>query len=194
MTTSPAISPHTPTQMLCRRAASTTKRIRLSTAGWVGWYNLATRSFVRSAASVYWVKSFVPMLKNCTIGASRSTISAAEGTSIIAPASTSAAAGTPAARNSSRASPRIARAADSSSRVAIIGNITRTLPPGWDRQMARSCTLKISGRSRQYRIARQPRKGFCSGSSPWWVGNLSPPRSSVRMMARWGRDASTTCR
>jgi len=74
-----------------RCAASTTERTRRRTDGWRGEARSASAAFVRSAASVYWTRSFVPMLKKSTTGASASAISAADGTSIITPSRTSVA-------------------------------------------------------------------------------------------------------
>ena len=47
-----------------------------------------TRSSVRSTASAYWMRSFVPMLKKSASEASRSAVRAAEGTSIMTPIGT----------------------------------------------------------------------------------------------------------
>ena len=47
----------------------------------------ATASLPRSAASAYWVRSLVPMLKKSTCGANAAAFSAAAGTSTIIPTS-----------------------------------------------------------------------------------------------------------
>ena len=49
------------------------------------------------------------------------------------------------------------------------------------RRIALSCDLKISGRARQKRIARNPMKGFTSSGGLRYDANLSPPRSIVRI-------------
>lgn len=54
------------------------------------------------------------------------------------------------------------------------------------RRMARSCCLNSSGRLRETRMPRQPRKGFGSGVRSCSHGSLSPPESRVRKMTPWG--------
>ena len=54
-------------------------------AGWKGVASSASSGFVRSAASVYWIRSFVPMLKKSTSGAIVSATSASAGTSTMTP-------------------------------------------------------------------------------------------------------------
>ncbi len=58
------------------------------------------RSFKRSTASEYWIRSLVPMLKNLTRLASMSAATAAEGISIMAPISMFSSKGIFSARNS----------------------------------------------------------------------------------------------
>ena len=78
-------------------------------------------SLPRSAASAYWVRSLVPMLKKSTCGANAAAFSAAAGTSTMIP--TCRPAGRP-GRRGSTASSSTRRAAMSSSSVLTIGNIT----------------------------------------------------------------------
>ncbi len=110
--------------------------------------------------------------------------SAALGISIIAPTSIFSSKGMPSARSSARHSSSMALARRTSSTPEIIGYIIRTLPTALARRIARSCVLKTSSRSRQKRMARQPRKGLISSGRFSAVMDLSPPRSSVRMMTR----------
>ena len=83
-------------------------------------------------ARVYWVRSLVPIEKKSTCSAKRSAITAAEGTSIMMPISMG---GTPSFWRSSSIT---ALAMCSSSKRAIIGNITRALPAVEALRMARN--------------------------------------------------------
>ena len=58
---SPAASPHTSTGIPADRAAAITRAISLITAGWYATARSATSGFCRSAASVYWTRSLVPI-------------------------------------------------------------------------------------------------------------------------------------
>ena len=78
---SAASSPHTATGTPVRHTASTS----FSTPGSYGSPTSATAALPRSAASAYWVRSFVPMLKKSTCGAKACAFSAAAGTSTIDP-------------------------------------------------------------------------------------------------------------
>ena len=96
--------------------------MRRSTAGDSPSTCGASRGWPRSIASVYWVRSFVPIEKKSTSVANWSASSAADGTSTMMPASMRG------ASSRCRSSSRMARAARHSSSVAIIGNMTATLP------------------------------------------------------------------
>ena len=82
---SAAARPHTDTLMPWRRAAATVRSQRASTAGWSASWRLSSDPLVRSAAMAYWVRSFVPIEKKSTWGATASAVRASEGTSTIAP-------------------------------------------------------------------------------------------------------------
>ena len=82
-------------------AARTLRSISASTAGCSGSKRCATRSLPRSTASVYCVRSLVPMLKKSHSRASASAISAADGTSIMMPIGSSRVEGDARARASS---------------------------------------------------------------------------------------------
>ena len=56
-----------------------------STAGWRASWKRASSGLPRSAASTYWVRSLVPMLKKSTSLASSRAMIAADGTSIMTP-------------------------------------------------------------------------------------------------------------
>ena len=118
---SPASSPHTPTQRPCASAAAHDRadqrehrRQRARRAA------RRARALPRSAAIVYCARSFVPMEKKSTCGATRSAASASAGhLDHHADLERAGRARAPRARASSRA-----RAASSSSSVATIGNIS----------------------------------------------------------------------
>ena len=82
---SPAASPHTATCRPDARAAVATPASNRSTAGWSGVASSANDGLRRSAASVYWTRSLVPMLKKSATSARPSATSAAAGISIITP-------------------------------------------------------------------------------------------------------------
>ena len=193
-TGSPAISPHTltGTPRLC--ASSTMYFSVRTTAGCVGSYRCAIRSFTRSIASRYWIRSFVPMLKNAQSFAKISAVIAALGISIIAPTCSFSSKATPRDFNSTMHSPSTIFARRSSSLPLIIGYITRTVPCALARRIARSWSLKIPWCSRQNRIARNPMNGLFSfgNRSGLPAIGLSPPRSSVRMITGSGASDSAT--
>ena len=72
------------------RACAMVCAISCSTAGCHGSYRCATASSARSIASVYWIRSLVPIETKSKWRRKAGSISAAAGTSIIAPTSTSA--------------------------------------------------------------------------------------------------------
>ena len=109
-------------------------------------------------------------------------MSAADGISTIAPISSFSSNGIFSARSSALHFSTSALAWFSSSRPEIIGYIIFTLPSALARRMARNWVRNSSGCARQKRIARQPRNGFISCASCRCEANLSPPKSSVRMM------------
>ena len=189
---SPAISPHTPVQMPWRRPASMVICSILNIAGCVGSYKSATFSLRRSTASVYCMRSLVPMLKNSARLPSVLAVSTADGISTMMPTSRFSSKGMPSARSSSMHSASRALASVSSSTPEIIGYISFTLPAALARRRARSCTRKISLRARQKRIARQPRKGLASSVSPMARPILSAPISSVRKITGSGASACAT--
>ena len=55
--------------------------------GWSGSYRYEIFALPRSTASVYWMRSFVPMLKKSTSRARMSAMATAEGVSIMTPIS-----------------------------------------------------------------------------------------------------------
>src|SRR2546425_1222204 len=122
----------------------------------------ATRSLVRSAAMVYWVRSFVQMEKKSVSRANWSASTAADGTSTIMPTCRRGATGWPADVTSRLARSSSALAARSSSIEAIIGTMIRRSWSRLARSRAPSCTAQSSGRCRLIRTARQPRNGFAS--------------------------------
>ena len=189
---SPAISPQTPVQIRCLLPASTVICIRRSRAGWVGSYRSATFSFSRSTASVYWIRSLVPILKNLARVPNTSAVSAAEGISIMMPTSRFSSNSVFSARSSLWHSSSSALASSSSSTPEIIGYITLRFPLTLARSRALSWVRKISLRARQNRMARQPRKGLASSVSPiaWLI--LSAPISRVRKITGSGARAWAT--
>ncbi len=95
---SPASSPHTATGMPAASAPATTPAIARRTAGWSASWKRARIALPRSAAMRYWVRSFVPMLKNATRRASSGARRVAAGTSTMIPVTIVSAHGWPAAR------------------------------------------------------------------------------------------------
>jgi hypothetical protein len=79
-------------------------------------------------ASVYWVRSLVPIEKKLASCASTSAIQTALGVSIMSPISSPGSCGTPSRASSSRTFWHIAWALRNSSSFEIIGNMTRTRP------------------------------------------------------------------
>ena len=83
---------------------------------------------------------------------------------------------------------RICRARRNSSSPEIIGNMIFTFPTALARKIARNCALKISGFSRQKRMARSAEKWIqFIGDYRRRPASLSPPRSKVRMISGCGR-------
>ena len=152
------------------------------------------RSFRRSTAMEYWMRSFVPMLKKRTSRERWSATRTALGVSIMTPTSIHGLKGIPSPASSCLHSSRMALARLSSSMPEIMGYMTRMLFNTAARKIARSCVLKMAGFSRQNRIARQPRKGFSSSQVSRLDATLSPPISSVRMMTLWGKACSAALR
>lgn len=69
-----------------------------------------------------------------------------------------------------------------SSTPEIIGYISLRFPWTEALRMALNCNLNISGRARQNRIARHPKKGCMSRGMANCDKNLSPPKSRVRII------------
>jgi hypothetical protein len=172
-----ASSPQTPTSIPASRPARATGAIRRTTAGWKGVYRGASRELPRSTARVYCTRSLVPMEKKSTCRASSGASSAAAGVSIMAPTGTRSGMACPSARSACALSAISARVCSTSEISLMSGSMIRTSPWAAARRRARSCPRKISGSSRQTRIARHPRKGFSSRPMCRKAGNLSPPRS-----------------
>ena len=80
-----ANSPQIDTGMRIRSAASVANCTNRSTAGCIGSYSSATSLSARSTASVYAVRSLVPIEKKSASSASASADSAAPGVSIMIP-------------------------------------------------------------------------------------------------------------
>ena len=113
------------------------------TAGWAPEYRFATRSFPRSTASVYWIRSLVPIEKNETSRAKTAAMRAALGTSIMMPTGISRSKSIPSSSSSSATSWRIIFVWRSSIAVEISGNMIRMGPKAEARRIARSCTRNI---------------------------------------------------
>ena len=101
------------------------------------------------------MRSLVPMLKKSACSASRSAVSAAEGTSIMTPIGTCGTASPP-ARSAAAARSTAARAARSSSTPETKGNMIRSGPCTAARSSARSCVWKTSSFARLSRTPRSP--------------------------------------
>ena len=121
-TGSPAMPPQTPTHRPAAAAARTVRSTARSTAGWSPSAWGASVGCVRSMASTYCVRSLVPIEKKSASRASSGAISAAEGTSIMTPISTGAAA------SSRRTRSAISRAARTSSTDDTMGSMIRSGP------------------------------------------------------------------
>ena len=183
---SPASSPQTPTQRPCASAASTTAAMRRSTgARDAAPSSEASVALPRSAAIVYWARSFVPIEKKSTSGATCAAASASAGTSTMTPTSSSAA-----LPRAARSASRCARAARSSSSVATIGNISFSGCSAATRRTARSWVRNSSGSASERRIPRRPRNGLSSGAWRRNGSGLSAPASSVRTIS--GRPSSAS--
>jgi len=154
--------------------------IRKSTAGLKLLAKCATFALVRSTASVYCVKSFVPMLKKSMLRANRSESIAAEGTSTIMPNCTFSATGfwSPCRFSFSRSSNAFISSISSCS--AIIGTIMRKSTPTPACSKARTCVRIRSSRPCSIRTPRHPKKGLSSFGKSRYGISLSPPISSVR--------------
>ena len=149
-----ASSPHIPVNLPCSWLASIMCLIRRNTPGCNGWYKLPIASFIRSTANVYWQRSFVPILKKSTYLARIGDITAAAGTSIMMPTLISLLKSFPSAASSVLHSSSIAFACFTSSTEAIIGYMMWISPNALARNKARNCTLKMSGRFKEIRMAR----------------------------------------
>jgi hypothetical protein len=167
---SAAASPHTPTGLPARSPAAAVIAMRRRTAGCHGSVRVARGEDIRSAASVYWVRSFVPIEKKSTSAMKASARMATAGTSTMMPGEMPL----------SRARAEKSRA---SSTVETIGAITHGLST-WARRApsASASSWRASSPSlvRSRRMPRTPRAGF---SSFWWFANgtgLSDPASRVR--------------
>ncbi len=167
---SAAASPQTPIGLPFPVAAAPTVDSSRSNAGCHGSFSVATAPSCRSAAKVYWARSFVPTETKSTASRTSCAVSAAEGTSIMTPAR-----GMPAA---------CARSVNhaASSAVATIGAITETSAPesAAAATIASNCRSSTSGRSKATRIPRTPSAGFGSLSGERNTIGLSAPASSVR--------------
>ena len=131
-----AMPPQTPTHLPRERAPSTVCAIRRSTAGLRPSTCGASFGCPRSIASVYCVRSLVPIEKKSASRANCAAMIAAAGTSTMMPTGMG---GTPRLAASSAS---IAFTSRSSSSVATIGNITLTLPKAAARRIARSCVAQ----------------------------------------------------
>ena len=110
-------------------------------------------------ASVYWMRSFVPMLKNSASRAKTSAITTALGTSIIMPSGMCLARAWPAASTSCIARPRSVRTSRSSCTLATIGTMMRRSPWALARTIARSCVEEDVGpREREAHGAQAERR------------------------------------
>ena len=150
--------PHNATMALLP-AASVTVATSRRTPGSRGSASAASAGLPRSAASAYWVRSLVPMLRKSTCGTNAAAFRAVAGTSTMIP--TWSPAGRPRPSRSIAAS-SLRRASTTSSTEVTIGNITltgvswavRTIAVSWSRR--RSCSASAK------RMPRTPRKGFAS--------------------------------
>ena len=95
-------------------------------------------------ASVYWMRSLVPMLKKSASFASRSAIHAALGVSTMMPTGKRPLIGTPSRDSSARHRSSSVRASRSSATPEMSGNMIRRLPCTLARSSARSCARNIS--------------------------------------------------
>ena len=119
-----------------------------------------TRSFPRSAASVYWVRSFVPIEKKSASVGERSTPSSAAAGHLDHDADLDRGGRAAGRRATSRSSVQRAAGAPRSSRPSGTSR-----ERGWSaatRSIARSWVRRSSGRARPSRIPRTPRNGFGS--------------------------------
>src|ERR1041384_151375 len=139
-----AISPHTITGIPSSNAAPNVRSIPKSTAGCSVRNQSATLSLPRSTASVYWTRSFVPNSKNTTSSAIFSAVIIADGTSIIAPTSTSAKV-TFSVASRSVSSSITSRAARTSATSATIGITRLNRPAAAARKIARTCERRRLG-------------------------------------------------
>ncbi len=82
---SPAISPQTLTPLPCALHSAMVCATSCSTAGCSGSYRCATDSSARSIASVYWIRSLVPIDRKSKYFRKMRSVRAAAGISIMAP-------------------------------------------------------------------------------------------------------------
>jgi len=159
----PAISPQSVTGLRARLQAAMTLASTRNTAGLSGWQRWLTRGLSRSAAMRYWTRSLEPIETKSTISIIDSIITAAAGTSSIE-TNGHIATGTVLLARSRLARSTMLRTLRISSRVVIMGNISRTrfFGPAAARRTARICVAKNSGCSNDKRMERQPRNGLAS--------------------------------
>ncbi len=153
--------------------------MRRSTAGCRAEARSDSSGLVRSAASVYWMRSLVPIEKKSAWRASTSAMSAAAGTSTMIPSWTVAAHGRPSARSAAARASRRARTAVTSSAVETMGSMTRSSPSGTAPSSAVSWSSSRAGWRSPRRTPRTPRAGLASGGTSRQAAGLSPPTSSV---------------
>ncbi len=146
---SPAISPQTATGVPALRAVRIVMPISRSTAGWNGSYNDATSWSERSIASVYWIRSLVPIDRKSSLRTKRPAVSAAAGTSIMPPTGKRSSNASPRPRNCPLARSTSRNAWSISWLCASIGSSSRALPNADARRIARSCARNTWGSARQ---------------------------------------------
>ncbi len=183
-TGSAAASPHTPSGRPLSAAPEPVAPTSARTVGCHAVDRRARSETSRSAAIVYCVRSFVPMLANAALASTQRAPRAAAGTSIITPAV---------------ARPWSAHSAtndSASSGVAIIGAMTHTSADSASaaRATAVSWRSSTSGWRRAVRRPRTPSAGFGSASGVTNGSGLSAPASSVRTTTLRPANAASTSR
>ncbi|MNT30413.1 hypothetical protein D3C72_1662060 [compost metagenome] len=200
---SPAISPHTATGTPARLASRMVRATSCSTAGCSGSNRCATALSARSIASVYWIRSLVPMDRKSILRRNSGNSSTAAGISIMAPTFMPGSYGSPRSSSWRLALAISARVWSISLACASIGTSSRTGPKAEARSSARSCVRNMVGSDNDQRIARRPSAGFSavSNSSPRPSprpsrpsSGLSAPTSMVRMVTGRPCMASTAPR
>src|SRR5882672_1073972 len=169
---SAATPPHTATVLPASMPAFAVSAINLSTAECSASVRPASAAWPRSIASVYCVRSLLPIDRKSTSRSKTEALSAAAGVSIMAPSLIRGP-----LPSSALSSSMTVRTVMISVTSVTIGMSSCTTPKGSTRKAARSCVRSRSGRASAVRTPRRPSAGFSSCGRGRYFSGLSPPTS-----------------